>query len=95
MAGHDGGEADANQQEIGLAIRCVVAAALSAMDHEVVDLPLVGVHQDRVASAADVVDRVVAGDQDRWSTHDGPKLRSRNNLQANFWIWLRRRTHGA
>ena len=42
-----------------LGVRRVVAPAQSAVNHEVMDLILVGVHEDGVAVSAGIIDRVV------------------------------------
>src|SRR5664279_1007393 len=48
----------------GLTVRRIIAAALDAVDQEIVNLSVIGVHQHRPAASAAVVHRVGAGDQD-------------------------------
>jgi len=69
-----------------LAVRRVVAAARDAMDHQVVDLPVIGVHQDRVAMAARVIDCMRAGDQDGRRADDCADAGRGNDLEAYFWV---------
>ena len=50
------------------------------------DLPTIGMHQDRVAMSAGLIDRVIAGDQNGWGANDRANCRGRNNLQLDLWV---------
>ena len=84
------------RRTFSLAVRGVVAAARHAMDHQVVDLPVLGVHQDRVAMTARVIDCMRAGDQNGRRADDCADAGGGNDLQTYFWIrWFLRRIHAA
>jgi hypothetical protein len=63
------GEMTKPPTEVAL-IRRIIRSALGAMDQKIADLSLFGMHKDGAAFAARVVDRVRAGDQDRWGAYD-------------------------
>jgi len=78
-----------------LVFRRVVASARDAMDHQIVDLSALGVHQNRVAMAASVINRVRTSDQSGRRADDRANSWGGNDLQAYFWVrCLLRCAHG-
>ena len=67
-----------------LAVRRVVASARDAMDHEIVDLPMLGMEQNGITSRAGKIDGVSAGDQDGRGANDRTADRTPNRLQADL-----------
>ena len=63
-------------------LRRIVRSATSAMDDQIMDLSLLRVHQHCTAAAADVIDRVGAGDQGRRRADDVARPRRWNEFQC-------------
>ena len=67
-----------------LGIRCVVTSARHAMNHEIVDLAVLGMEQNGVTSRAGVIDSVRTRDQNGRGAYDRTAYRSLNRLQTDF-----------
>lgn len=67
-----------------LAVRGIVASARYAMNHEIVDLPVLGMEQNGVTGRAGKIDSMCAGDQHGRSANDRTAYRSLNRLQTDF-----------
>ena len=67
-----------------LGIRCVVTSARQAMNHEIVDLAVLGMEQNAVTSRAGKIDGVRARDQDGRGANNRTADRSPDRLQTDF-----------
>src|SRR4029078_492054 len=65
-----------------LAVRRIVVFAPSAMDQQVVNLPIVGVHQHRSAASAAVVHGGGAGDENGWCAYEFAPRRQFDNFES-------------
>jgi hypothetical protein len=77
--------------EAALRIRRIVRAAFGAVEHQIVDLTVLCMQQNGAAISAGIIDRVIAGFENRRSADDGASCRRGNDLQADFAV----RGHGS
>ena len=72
--------------EAALRVCRIVRAAFGAVEHQIVDLTVLCMQQNGTAISAGIIDRVIAGFENRRSADDGG-----NDLQADFAV----RGHGS
>ena len=62
-------------------------AAFNAVDHQIVDLTALCMQQNGDAISAGIINRVIAGFENRWSVDNGASYRRGNDLQADSATW--------
>ena len=79
---HGALECDEAANEGGLLVRVVERSASKTVDRDVVNLPVLGLHQQRPAVTTEKIDGVVAGVEDRRDFEHATRERRCNDLKA-------------
>jgi succinylarginine dihydrolase len=73
-----------------LPVRRIVRAAFNAVDHQIVDLTVLCMQQNGAAISAGIINRVIAGFENRGGVENGASCRRGDDLQADSAV----RRHG-